>query len=400
MKKWIFFIIPISLYIFLYIYNNSYHIDNDLPIIDIKLEGIDLVDVHKDKKIEYDNNIIKVYKNNKEILNEIIGFKGRGNYTWNLDKKAYRISFDKKTRVLNLPLSKKYVLLANYMDSSLLKNDFTYSVAKKMNLNYSFTGEFVDLYIDKKYIGNYYITPKIGISKEIVNLSNKEAILVELDNSYYKNEDIYFTTTILNDHIVLKDSNNENNTDSFKVFEEKYNDMEYCIINGDFDCLDEKVDIDSFIKFYIISEFSENPDSLHSSLFMYTDGNDDKIHIGPIWDFDVAYGLKPQFSEYDNFLIKNDLIDEENISRLFYSLMQIKEFEKKVINYWNTTAKNIYKEEIDNIDKKIKYLSKSGTYNNNYWRHNTYKRSTSIFKYWIKHRYDYINSVVGIDDNE
>ena len=71
-------------------------------------------------------------------------------------------------------------------------------------------------------------------------------------------------------------------------------------------------------------------------------------------------------------------------------LMQIKEFEEKVISYWNSTAIDIYKEEIDNVDKKMKYLNKAGNYNNDYWELHTFKRSTSIFKYWINNRYDFI----------
>ena len=402
MKKKILLIIIFVLlfYSLLYIYNDNYHINNGIPIIDIQLKGINIDDVHKDKSIEYENNKISIYDNNRNVLNAKIGFKGRGNYTWTLDKKPYRISFDEKTKVLDLPLSKKYVLLANHADASLLKNDFTYSIAKKMNLNYSFTGEFVDLYIDKHYIGNYYITPKIDISKEIVNLKDDNALLVELDNSYYESEDKYFTSRILNDHIVLKESNNKKDDNNFKVFENKYNMVEECIINQDYNCLEENIDIDSFIKYYIISEFSENPDSLQSSLYMYMDGLDDKIHIGPIWDFDIAYGLKPEYSAYDQFLIKEDLINEKETSKLFLNLLKISEFEDKTISYWNSTAKDIYKEEIENIDKKIRYLKKSGTYNNDYWDFNTFKRSTSIFKYWINHRYDFINNAIGNDNNE
>ena len=402
MKKKLFIIIIIILvlYIVLYLYNNNYHIDNDIPIINIKLKNVDLDEVHEDKSIEYDDNIINIYDNNEKILNGEIGFKGRGNFTWTLDKKPYRISFDEKTKVLDLPLSKKYVLLANHADSSLLKNDFTYNIAKKMNLNYSFTGEFVDLYIDKHYIGNYYITPKIDISKEIVNLKDDDALLVELDNSYYESEEKYFTTKIFNDHIVLKESNNEKNDFNFKAFEEKYNNVEECIINKDYYCLEENIDIDSFIKYYIISEFSENPDSLQSSLYMYMDGLNDKIHIGPIWDFDIAYGLKPQYASYDKFMIKEDLINEKESSKLFFNLLKIYDFEEKIISYWNSTAKDIYKEEINNVDKKIKYIYKSGTYNNDYWNLNTFKRSTSIFKYWINNRYDFINNMIGNDNYE
>ena len=392
-------LITIVLYILLYGYNNNYHIDNGIPIIDIKLKDVSLDDVHKDKDKEFNDNKISIYSNNK-LFKGKIGFKGRGNYTWTLDKKPYRISFDEKTKILDLPLAKKFVLLANHADDSLLKNDFTYSVAKRMNLNYSFTGEFVDLYIDKHYIGNYYVTPKIDIAKEIVDLKDDNALLVELDNNYYEDEEKYFTSKILNDHIVLKDSNSKKEDNSFKVFEDKYNIVEECIINQDYYCLEDNIDIDSFIKYYIISEFSENPDSLRSSLFMYMDGLDDKIHIGPIWDFDIAYGLKGKYSSYNQFLIKDNMINEEEASKLFYNLLKINEFEDKVIAYWNNSAKDIYKDEINKLDKKIKYLNKAGSYNNDYWNYNSYDRSTSIFKRWLNNRYSFINNTIGNDSDE
>ncbi len=392
-------LITIVLYILLYGYNNNYHIDNGIPIIDIKLKDVSLDDVHKDKDKEFNDNKISIYSNNK-LFKGKIGFKGRGNYTWTLDKKPYRISFDEKTKILDLPLAKKFVLLANHADDSLLKNDFTYSVAKRMNLNYSFTGEFVDLYIDKHYIGNYYVTPKIDIAKEIVDLKDDNALLVELDNNYYEDEEKYFTSKILNDHIVLKDSNSKKEDNSFKVFEDKYNIVEECIINQDYYCLEDNIDIDSFIKYYIISEFSENPDSLRSSLYMYMDGLDDKIHIGPIWDFDIAYGLKGEYSSYNQFLIKDNMINDEEASKLFYNLLKINEFEDKVIAYWNNSAKDIYKDEINNLDKKIKYLNKSGSYNNDYWNYNSYDRATSIFKRWLNNRYSFINNTIGNDSDE
>ena len=401
MKKIVLIVLlfTIVLYILLYGYNNNYHIDNGIPIIDIKLKDVSLDDVHKDKDKEFNDNKISIYSNNK-LFKGKIGFKGRGNYTWTLDKKPYRISFDEKTKILDLPLAKKFVLLANHADDSLLKNDFTYSVAKRMNLNYSFTGEFVDLYIDKHYIGNYYVTPKIDIAKEIVDLKDDNALLVELDNNYYEDEEKYFTSKILNDHIVLKDSNSKKEDNSFKVFEDKYNIVEECIINQDYYCLEDNIDIDSFIKYYIISEFSENPDSLRSSLFMYMDGLDDKIHIGPIWDFDIAYGLKGKYSSYKQFLIKDNMINDEEASKLFYNLLKINEFEDKVITYWNNSAKDIYKDEINKLDKKIKYLNKAGSYNNDYWNYNSYDRSTSIFKRWLNNRYSFINNTIGNDSDE
>lgn len=46
--------------------------------------------------------------------------------------------------------------------------------------------------------------------------------------------------------------------------------------------------MDSFIKYYFVFEVTENPEIVASSVYFYKDGPDDKIHAGPVWDFDSA----------------------------------------------------------------------------------------------------------------
>lgn len=366
------------IYLFLYYLNYSYYKDNNVPIIDITLKNVSLEEINNNsKEMKYSNNSIMV---DKKYYFDNVTIKGRGNYTWSLNKKPYQISFDDKVNILGLK-AKKFILLANHTDPSLLKNDFSYSVAKAIDLNYSFTGVFVDLYVNRKYIGNYYLTPKVS---SVVKDNIDNAIIVELDNSYYQDEQDVFESSIFNDHLVLKESDD---LDSFFLFENKYNNMEEAIDDGDYNRLCELIDIESFVKYYIISEFSENIDSVKSSLFFYMDGENDKIHIGPLWDFDLGYDKDLSFP-----IKENTICNDERCTVLFYKLLQIKEFDDLVHKIWNDLGRNVYKKEIKLLEKKIKNLEKTGNYNNYYWDKNNYYNSTRTLLKWIKNRYKRFNS--------
>ena len=383
----------IVLYFILYSINYNYTVNNDIPIIKIELKGTDLETINNGSKDnKYFNNTIRVYDNNKRVFKSKVGIKGRGNYTWGLDKKPYQIIFDEKTSFLDLPKSKKFVLLANDVDSSLLRNDFSYSVAKRMNLNYSFTGKYIDLYVDGKYIGNYYITPKIDINSATVDIDDDNAILMELDDNYYMYEkkDEVFESELFHDHLVLKDSNSDDK-ENIKIFMDKYNKMEEAINVQDFDSLKEIIDIESFAKYYIISEFASSFDAVRSSLFFYMDGYDDKIHIGPLWDFDVTYGIKEEYNDTSKFIIRDDLINYDKKSVLFYKLLQDEEFSDYVKNIWKEIGRDTYLEEIKLLDNKVSYLEKSANYNNNHWNRLDYGVSVDRFIKWLNERYEYFN---------
>ena len=372
------------LYLILIIYASNYHTDNGIPIVDIRLNKITLRDIHNNSKsIKYENNIMTIDNNKYNIT-----IKGRGNATWELIKRPYQISFDEKTSILDLEESKKYILLANYVDPSLLRNDFTFKVASKMDLKYSNIGKYIDLYVDKKYIGNYYLVPQVNINSSSVDIKDNNAILMELDNMYYESE-TYFITDYYKDHLTIKDQKNKDNNEGYEAFQNKYNLMEKNIAKKNYKWLKDNIDIESFIKYYIIVDFAKNYDSYQSSFYMYMDGIDDKIHVGPIWDFDNGY-------------------DESDISIpfvrvhptiLFDELLKIKDFKKDVSSYWSNNACKIYKEEIENLDKTISYLNESGEMNSMYWNNKHYSFYTDKFINWVSNRYLEYNKLYGCDES-
>ena len=122
------------------------------------------------------------------------------------------------------------------------------------------------------------------------------------------------------------------------------------------------------------------------------DGPNDKIHIGPIWDCDLTYGIPTDYSTEEPLPIKNyDYPDNGEYSVLFYRLLKINAFNEKVKEVWNQTGKESYEKEIKILDKKIERLMKSGTYNNEKWNLIRFDTSTMVLKEWINERYEFFN---------
>ena len=81
--------------------------------------------------------------------------------------KPYQIKFDKKINLLGTGTAKakKWVLIANYTDPTLLKNKIVNDLCVNSELSNIPNSQFIDLYIDGNYVGNYLLCDKIEIGK-------------------------------------------------------------------------------------------------------------------------------------------------------------------------------------------------------------------------------------------
>lgn len=323
-----------------------------LPSIYISLANSSVKEINENsRKTKYSNNNFELYDNSKLLLNDTITIKGRGNTTWYWPKKPYQISFNEKQNLLDLGASKKWVLLANFVDESLIRNHLAFNISEMLEMPYSMTGKNVNLYIDNEYYGVYYLTNKVSISEGSVNLKDDNAVLVELDNISSADED-YFVSEVFLDHIVFKDFKDEDNETTIKEnFINAYNKMENAINEEDWNSLNEIIDVDSFAKYYIICSFTRNGDCYRSSFFMYQDGFDDKIHAGPVWDFDMAYandvgtkidGIDTSNVFHDpviNKAYRNDATHNKD-SVLLKKMYQFDEFKSNIKLQWEKYMKD------------------------------------------------------------
>ena len=142
-------------------------------------------------KEEYINAEMKLQGNalfneSEWLYNGAIEIKGRGNSTWKrFDKKPYKIKLDNKSDLLDMGENKHWVLLANYIDESLMRNSLAFDFASKLNL-ISMQSTWVDVVLNGKYIGNYLLCEQIRVSDERVDVKDWEGMAEDAAKAIYK----------------------------------------------------------------------------------------------------------------------------------------------------------------------------------------------------------------------
>ena len=109
-------------------------------------------------------------KENDYSTSGTMKMRGRGNWTWNQQKKPYQLTLEKKTDLLGMGKAKNYLLLANVMDASLLRDQVLYDLADDMGLEYTPDIEPVDVFIDGEYKGSYSLSEKVEVGESRVNI--------------------------------------------------------------------------------------------------------------------------------------------------------------------------------------------------------------------------------------
>ena len=275
---------------------------SDLPSVEIYLSGTTLEEVHADKDTKHPNNsfILDAPEDDYDLdVRDSVEFKGRGNSTWALyDKKGYQIKFKEATSVMGMGAAKKWVLLANASDDSMLRNQLVYRMADKMDMEFVPSFEYVDLWIDGEYLGTYLLGEKVEPGDSRLALTQQDGSLFEHDESFYNTEDYWLYSEKLQRHFVLKEIVLEEPdaiTKTMDAFEAAVDELaEYLYTTPSkevtLEALASMIDVDSFAKYYLVNEYALNKESYATSFYWYWDGAGDVLHLGPIWDFDTCMG--------------------------------------------------------------------------------------------------------------
>lgn len=229
--------------------------------------------------------------------------KGRGNWTWNgFDKKPYKIKFDVKQAMLGMPNNKHWCLLAHADDYlGFLKNTTGFCLSEAVGMRYTPRFQPVELVLNGKYQGLYFLTESVRIAGNRVHITEQEnnatdsvsgGWLVEIDN--YDEPD----------NIVVQEGNGEYvritlqepeklSSAQRNYIENQMNGLNNAIWGSSFSDLNNRLDLDEAAKFYLVQEIMEDCESYHGSCFLYKDrdrnGVVDKWKFGPVWDFGNAY---------------------------------------------------------------------------------------------------------------
>lgn len=236
-----------------------------------------------------------------------VQIRGRGNSTWNMPKRPYRIKFAKKERFLGPGYAKarSWTLLANAADKTMMRNAVTSAMGQWLGLPYSPAARFVDLYVNSVYRGTYQISDRIDIRPHRVDIAEQDELLtaasditggylLECDNSYDFTMGVDgFATATYNVPVRIHQPDIDVLQSRQRNYIQRYvNTFERRLSGSNFTDSAQgyrpMVDSASLANWYVATEVSANVDGLYSTYF-YKERGDDRLHFGPLWDYDIAY---------------------------------------------------------------------------------------------------------------
>ena len=272
---------------------------------------------------------------------ELKNMKGHGNATFAFKKKSYQIQFKKKTDILGLPAQKKFILLANQHENSLMRNRITFDLARAAGLRFTPDSRSVDLYVNGEYLGSYLLCNKITVSSGSVDVTDADVLieeanpelaergavpsaygsrksqpgtckgvlwpvepedvtggfLLQLDYDKRYVDDASGVVTKRGQTIVVKSPEYMTEAQG-EYLDALLNSFERAIFAQDGTDpvtgrhYTEIADLDSLVRKYMIEEICKNYDGNNSSQFYYKDSDlvDPLLYAGPVWDYDSAWG--------------------------------------------------------------------------------------------------------------
>ena len=314
--------------------------NNKLPIVYINTEdGIKIT-----SKEDYVNATMKIqgndtYSDSAILYDGEIEIRGRGNSTWAMPKKPYKIKLDKKSDLFGMGKNKHWVLLANYSDESLMRNTLAYNLSGAMEMPQMET-VWVDVVLNGEYVGNYQFCEQIKVDKNNrVSIFDWESFAEDAAEVIAEAEN--FTDDAAGD---LEDFMKEEDMSWITSGTVKFNDADYQI--SDY----PDIEIPSITGGYLM-ELDEYYDELSK---FRTDSNQPIMFKNPEFVYtnkDMMNYIQNYIQAFENAVQSNDYTADYNGTATHYS--QLYDFES-LIDYW-LISEIFFNEE---INKKSTYMYK------------------------------------------
>ncbi len=237
------------------------------------------------------SNVYIVSGGGKELLSAAqTQIKGRGNASWDFPKKPYKIKFAEKQSPLGAPAhDKTWTLINNYGDKTLMRNILAFEVSRRVGMAYTPFCTPVDVILNGEYEGCYQLCDQVEVDGGRVPA--KDGYLIEIDAYNYTEAVNFWSAKGM--PVTVKYPDSDKITQAQKSFIQNYfGKMENAVFASDFkdakDGYRKNLDLDSFLKNFIVGEFCGNTDT-YWSVYMYKDAKEGVLYTGPVWDYDLAF---------------------------------------------------------------------------------------------------------------
>lgn len=319
---------------------------SNIPSVFIDTNDGNIDEVKNNKNLQKPSSLLVVNNGSIDYDNSIEFITGRGNHSWDFDKKGWSIKLLESAPILGMKNFDEWILTSNAFDDALgIRNFIAFDMAQHLQMEGTSDFRFVDLYIDKFYQGTYILFERISQSKEKFDIgdldllnrnSNKTIELNKLnpveiynDDSPYKDRsyrEFNSPSNISGGYIIERNVKSKTrdkehlfttlgeetfvvrypsfvNKEELEYIEDVVKRVDRALHADDYvdpithKKLDELIDMDSFVLKYLVDEVTKNEGAGATSAYYYKKQNDDKLYAGPIWDYDKSLG---RFSQWTN----------------------------------------------------------------------------------------------------
>ena len=403
-----------------------YQITN-LPTVVINTKGAQEV---TSKEEELSSVVYIVSEEGKKLLaTEKTGVRGRGNASWNFPKKPYRLKFDEKQQLLDAPAkAKKWTLINNYGDKTLMRNILAFELSRRFGLAYTPYCHPVDVVLNGEYRGCYQLCDQIEVNKNRVNITEMEpedVALPELSGGYLIEVDAYASTeashfySTLGTPVTIKSPDDEDIVNAqTRYITDYFNRMENAVFASNFADPEtgyrRYLDLDSFLKHFMVGEMSGNTDT-YWSVYMTKDRESDKFFTGPVWDFDIAFDndqrTYPIEAHTDYIFASKGSVASEAMRQMVNRIVKEDEgARQRLLELWSEARNTKGIDEtslLEYVDKTVELLNESQKLNFLRWNilservhenpqaSGSYEGEVAIVKNFIRKRLPQLDGFIG-----
>lgn len=301
-----------------------------------------------------------------------IRIRGRGNSTWKWEKKPYKIHFDAPTSLFGLPAAEEWALFANYADKSLMRNKLAQEMASVLSFEYCPSQEYVDLFVNGEYMGVYTLGEHLeaGEGRVEVDYNPKKTdcgFFLEAGGTtsgvdvkglnYFHAGLVKFVLIKSPDYLTLTSEQ----FDFIQNYMLKTNDA---VKNGGYE---EYLDTETLVDWMIMIELSCNTDCSWRRSTYFTKNPGEKVKMGPVWDFDLAFGnFSKDNDPYETFVSSEP--EDDYIGETWSTyLLEDEDFRALFKKRWQEKRGELLNAAFDMIEKDYETLIPSAKENFGRW---------------------------------
>lgn len=349
-----------------------------------------------------------------------VQIRGRGNSTWGLAKKPYRLKFNEKVKFLGSDHAnaKSWTLLANYADKTLMRNAVASCIGDFARQPFTASAQFVDLVLNGVFLGNYQVSDQMEIRKKRVDITEQDEVMTEganITGGYFLEVDgfataepVYYRT----DRGVLvtikspdEDIIAQAQVDYIRNHMQKFEDA---LFAEDFTHPEtgyrQYVDSMTLASWYIATELTGNVDGFWST-YMYKEKDDPKFYWGPLWDYDIAFNNCDRVGDVSRELMINQGFGSELTKIWILRMWQDPWFVSLINRTWKECVERGFEEHVIScVDSIATLLEESQRLNFAKWpidQHvynelvlfSTYREGVDYLKSFLHTHFEYLTEV-------